>query len=93
MSPDLSCSCGSHLFSATPVFQTIPDGRTFELASSDGSRKNVWVMSCLLCPERYVMGSRPQVEHGNTLLKLGSPEASELIERFTTDGEFKELEV
>lgn len=92
MSPDLSCECGGRLFGATPVFQTMPNGRVFELASSSGEVKNVWVMKCLSCPEWFVMDKRPDKEHGNTLLRAGSPEANALLERYTTDGVFSDVD-
>lgn len=89
MNADLTCSCGSRLFSATPVFQTFPDGRCFELASHDGSVKNVWVLHCLTCAGGYLMGAKPK-EHGNALMPLGSPEATAFVESFTISGVFSE---
>lgn len=90
MKPDLSCSCGSHLFSPTPVFQTFPDGRTFKLGSRGGESGKLWVMACLACPEKYIMGAAPLTQHGNTLMPLGSAEATKFLEEYVTDGVFTE---
>jgi hypothetical protein len=66
---DLKCFCGFNFFSATPIFQTIPDGRTFEMASTDGSVKFLWRMECLRCKQDYIMTSKPR-EQGNKLTLL-----------------------
>jgi hypothetical protein len=87
--PDLACSCGGNLFSPTPVFQTFPDGRTFKLGSSGGESK-LWVMCCLACGSKYIMGAAPLTQHGNTLLPVGSPEAGKFLEEYVTDGVFTE---
>lgn len=88
MKPDMTCECGSNLFSPTPVFQTMPNGRVFELASSGGEVKNVWTLRCIYCGDRYVMGKRPDKEQNCTLIKLHTKAAKDFIEQFTTDGVF-----
>ena len=84
----LACKCGGRLFGASPVFQTFNDGRCFELADIMGSRKNVWVLSCLSCSARWLMSGTPKKDHDNKLLAPASPEGLALLEKYSTDGIF-----
>lgn len=91
MNPDLSCSCGSHLFAASSIFQTMPDGRTFELCSTMRT-PHLYRMRCLDCNASYLMSRQPGKDQGNRLIPCGTPEAKEFVERFTTDGVFSDVD-
>lgn len=91
MNSDLSCSCGCRLFSASPIFQTFPDGRTFKLSSSTGN-PHLYVMDCVVCGRKWLMSKEPRKDQGNTLIPCGSIEAKEFVERFTTDGVFSDVD-
>jgi hypothetical protein len=84
----LACKCGGRLFGACSLFQTFPDGRCFELANDSGTRKTVWLLSCLACSSRWLMSGVPHKDHKNKLLVPTSPEALALLEKYTTDGIF-----
>lgn len=74
---DCRCSCGSNVFSCSPLMVTNGDGRSLSSNQANTVNCSVYIMMCV-CGRRYLMSGEP-AEHELTLIPLDSDEAKAFL--------------